>query len=1119
MDINLGKQHIEEIIKLAKELQTPRSKSPPNPFADRLAPLLKNTESKFFLIRLMDIAFRSSNHDKISDFVLKIFNSTNAHKDLFSNAETILVRLFCIVGHKLPSVSIPLMLSKIQEITSPVVFFVGDSKYAAHYHKRKKYGVKLNVNLVGEALIGEAEAKKRIQNYKDLLNQEEADYISIKITTIYSQISSLAHNQVVEALIEKLSVLYQEVLNIQKKTGVVKFVNLDMEEYRDLSITLQTFTQTLSLKKFKNLRAGIVLQAYLPDAYPELLKLKKWAIKRVKDGGAPVKVRIVKGANMEMEKTESSMENWPLATYHTKAETDANFKKLILELMDKESASALNIGIASHNIFDLAFALYLVKKNQLEAYCDFEMLEGMAKATSIEINKKGVNLLLYTPIVKKENYNNAIAYLVRRLDEGTEDGNFLKEGFNLIIDSKKWKFLENQFTTSLELIHKINNKPNRTQNRETQHPSIQSTFKNVPNTDWTLSDNRNWIKGVKELWKKPKLVIGLVIPLSALIKPKERLFVQQKNWQGILPWNYELAEKEDYQEVIDASSEWYDYSPQKRADIFKEVAIEIEKNRGDLIGIAVTELGKLIQEIDVEISEAIDFANYYSKSILDLEEENVNYTSSGINLVLSPWNFPIAIPIGGVLASLAAGKRAILKPSLNAAASAYLICSCLWRAGVPKSALSFLPANESSLNPYLSEGNVFDAVILTGGTETAKFLLNRNPNLNLYAETGGKNATIVTALADRDQAVKNIVQSAFGNTGQKCSATSLLILEKEIFNDPHFKALLKDAVKSKIYGSPWEYNTEIGPLSVPINSKLKFVLKNIKEDYWLVKPSLKGNFFMKPGIIWGVKKTDYSFKNELFGPILSVMCAEDLDDAINIVNSSMFGLTSGIESLDIDEVNYWKNKIQAGNLYANRSTTGAIVSRQPFGGHKDSSFGFGMKAGGCNYVRQFLTLQINNSKNLNYAECFDKNFKDEIDVSNIRGQHNISRYIKPEIVKILIDQNTTDKHLNMVTLACDVISVKYELFTTQPTKLKGAKTINNWNEVLNDYSFGTKIRNLTSNISNEFLKEAHLKNVHLYDRTPNPDGKFEFLNYFNEQSLSFNYHRYGNLMGVKYEEK
>lgn len=1114
-----SKEQITEIIKLAEELQTSRSEAPSNPFADRMAPLLKNADSKFFLIRLMDIAFRSNNYDKISNFVVKLFNSSSAHENLFNTAESAMVRLFRIVGYKLPAVSIPLMLDQIQKVTAPVVFFVGDEKYKSHYHKRKKHGVKLNVNLIGEALIGEEEAHERIESYKALLNQEEVDYISIKISTIYSQISTLAHDQVIDVCIEKLSELYQEVLYIQAKTDVQKFINLDMEEYRDLSITIQTFMRTLSLPRFKKLRAGIVLQAYLPDSHKELLHLKKWAIQRVKDGGAPIKIRIVKGANMEMEKTEASMEDWQLATFDTKAKTDANFKKMLLEVMNEEAAKAVNIGIASHNIFDLAFALYHVKKNNLEAYFDFEMLEGMAKATSIEINNRGVNLLLYTPIVKKENYNSAIAYLVRRLDEGTQDGNFLKEGFNLEVHSEKWELLKDQFTNSIDLIPKLNNSTNRTQNRATQCPAPQRKFKNVPNTDWTLEPNRSWINKVRSQWGQPKKVIGPRIPVAAVLTPRDRMLVQQNNWKKELPWNYELASVEDYQEVIDATScSWYDFIPEKRAEIMRKAALEMEKTRGDLIGVAVTELGKLIKEVDVEVSEAIDFANYYAQSILDFEEENLKYQSSGINLVLSPWNFPIAIPIGGVLASLAAGKRVILKPSQNAAATAYLICGCLWRAGVPKSALSFLPASEATLDNYLAHGNIFDAVILTGGTDTANFLLKRNPKLNLYAETGGKNATIVTALADRDQAIMNVTNSAFGNSGQKCSATSLLILEREVYDDDNFKRLLKDAVESKKRGLPWEYDTEIGPLSVPINDKIRHVLDHTKKEDWLVKPTLKGDFILSPGVKWGVRKADYEYNNELFGPILCVMRADDLDDAIKLVNKTSFGLTSGIESLDQDEVNYWKSKIEAGNLYANRSTTGAIVSRQPFGGHKASSFGFGMKAGGENYVRQFLNLLNPEDYNENYKQSFEQHFKYEKDVSNIRGQHNISRYLIPKKVKILIDKDTTDQDIQLVKAACKAISCKYQLYSIDSSNYKNVKFLRNWKEAIRTTGYRIKFRNLTKKLPNDFLIKAHSKNIHVYSRKPNPDGRFELLNYLTEQSLSINYHRYGNLMGNKYEE-
>ena len=429
-----------------------------------------------------------------------------------------------------------------------------------------------------------------------------------------------------------------------------------------------------------------------------------------------------------------------------------------------------------------------------------------------------------------------------------------------------------------------------------------------------------------------------------------------------------------------------------------------------------------------------DHSTYKTKPLFGtngIDKEGIKYDKSGINLVLSPWNFPIAIPIGGVLASLAAGKRVILKPSKNASASAYLISKCLWDAGIPIEAFAFLPCRENVLDKYLSSGNIFDAVILTGGTETARFLLKRNPNLKLYAETGGKNATIVTALADREQAIKNIVNSAFGNAGQKCSATSLLILEKEVFQDKNFRSLLKDATQSKTFGKPWDFQTQVGPLSVPINSKLKYCIQNTKDDEWLLKPLLEGEFILSPGIKWGITKHDYEYKNELFGPILCVMEASGLGEAIELVNGTPFGLTSGIESLAREEVRYWKKHIKAGNLYSNRSTTGAIVKRQPFGGIKASCYGFGMKAGGPNYVRQFLTLnpELSSFETIkkSYSLAYLNHFRKEIDYSKIRGQHNFCRYIKPKKVIIIIDETTYEKDIKMVVQACNTIKVKFEI--------------------------------------------------------------------------------------------
>ncbi len=1104
MSVKLSSQQIDRILLLAEKLQNPRRKAPSSAFAKRIEPIIKSPEGKNFLIRLMDVAFRSKNYGRISAYVLNLFKNDTAYEQLFNSGEKTLIRLFKIMGYRLPSVSIPLMLHQIQEVTSPVLFFWGDKRYKNHYHKRKKEGIQLNINLIGEALIGETEAQHRIESYCALLNQNEVDYISIKISTIYSQIESIAHDEVVAILKEKLAILYREVQKIEQKTGIQKFVNLDMEEYRDLSITLDTFKETLDQPEFKSLRAGIVLQAYLPDSYNELLSLQKWALERVQNGGSPVKVRVVKGANLEMELTEASMRDWSLATYHSKMEADANFKRMLRVLLDAKSTQGLHVGVASHNIFDLAFALTLVKDNQLEKTVDFEMLEGVSGTTPLHIIEYKVNVLLYTPIVKKENYNNAIAYLVRRLDEGTQKGNFLKEGFNLDIGSDKWGELKNQFLESVGIMETVQKTSNRLQDRKTQSIVVQDHFENVADTDWTSHANRAWITEIKQRWTNPIAVVGDTIPVVGVIENTSRTKITLKNWKGTLPWSYEIADNDDYNTMIQSNSEWYRFSSELKASILRQAACEIEKERGNLIAVAVEELGKTVVEVDVEVSEAIDFANYYAKSLLDIEKEGIPFECSGINLVLSPWNFPIAIPIGGVLASLAAGKRVILKPSQNAAACSYLISQCLWKAGVPKDAFAFLPTKESNLDPYLSNGNTFDAVILTGGTATAQFLLNRNPKLNLYAETGGKNATIVTALSDRDQAIKNVVQSAFGNTGQKCSATSLLILEREVFEDAHFKALLKDAAESRVYGDPWNFHTHIGPLAEPINDRIQHVLDTTKDHEWLLKPEVKGEFLLTPGIKWGIDTSDFGYNNELFGPILFVMKAEGIYDAIRLVNDVDYGLTTGIESLDKEEVNYWKKNIQAGNLYANRSTTGAIVQRQPFGGIKASCYGFGMKAGGVNYVRQFLNIkpQAINIDDIEeqYLEVFLSHFNKETDYVKIRGQHNICKYIRPKKVFVLTDKQTDPIHLQMVTIASQILNIE-------------PKIVSDWKTILSEVDSNCVVRSLAASLDDDFRKALHQKHIHIYDRTPNANGRFEFLNYLTEQSLSINYHRYGNRMG------
>jgi RHH-type transcriptional regulator, proline utilization regulon repressor / proline dehydrogenase / delta 1-pyrroline-5-carboxylate dehydrogenase len=271
--------------------------------------------------------------------------------------------------------------------------------------------------------------------------------------------------------------------------------------------------------------------------------------------------------------------------------------------------------------------------------------------------------------------------------------------------------------------------------------------------------------------------------------------------------------------------------------------------------------------------------------------------------------------------------------------------------------LQFVPCSGGKEGRKLVNDPRVAAVILTGGTETALTMLRDNPRLNLFGETGGKDATIVTAVSDRDQAIKHILHSAFSHAGQKCSATSLLLLQAEVYDDPMFRRSLSEAALSLKVGSAWELETKMGPLIRPPSGDLETALTRLEPgEEWALKPQpLEGNpCLWSPGIKYGVRPGSFTHLTEFFGPMLAVMRFETLSEAVGLVNQTGFGLTSGLESLDEREWDFWKNHLHAGNLYINRVTTGAIVLRQPFGGMGKSVFGAGMKAGGPNYVAQFM---------------------------------------------------------------------------------------------------------------------------------------------------------------------
>ncbi|MBU0631273.1 bifunctional proline dehydrogenase/L-glutamate gamma-semialdehyde dehydrogenase [bacterium] len=1147
-------------------------------FHEIMQRMLKDPMNKVFLIELLDQSFRSHDPKRIADQLEYIFNKYE-NTDIFTEFEQLLVWSFRHIGVYMPDISVELFIKYLRNDVGSIVIKGEDAPLNKHLNKRRKEGTRVNINIIGEMVLGEEEARERIEKYIKALQNPHIDYISIKISTIFSQILPLAHEWSVNEVSQRLEVIYKAAMqnsfkDAQGKTRS-KFVNLDMEEYRDINITVDAFIKTLSKEEFYSLEAGIVMQAYLPDTMKNLEKLVTWAKVRINRGGVPIKIRLVKGANQEMELTEASLRGWPCVTYLSKAQTDANYKLLMDYLIDAKVTPYVHVGIASHNLFDQALGMLLARQRGVEEYYTAEMLEGMSETAYRILKNEGLNVILYAPIATQKTFTNAIAYLVRRFDENTAEENFLRHSFGLRVDTPAWETLVKSYDDALEVLPNISLEPFRIQDRDTEivkpHTYTKKyEFVNESDTDFSLPKNRKWAESIRDKWKNISKNGGFhANPVIAgeELGTADRVEVIDKSQyhEKILVGSYTRALQSDLSRAVAIAKAdpdgWRNLSSNKRQKVLMRVADEFRKSRADLIGIAAAEVGKVFTETDVEVTEAIDFLNFYPYSVEKLNAlDGIQTEAKGVGLVVSPWNFPVAIPTGGVAAALAAGNTVILKPSSDAVLCAYRLCQCFWDAGVGKNTLQFVPCNGALAGEYLIKDEGVDFVIFTGGESTAQQMIKARPDIYLSAETGGKDATIVTALSDRDQAVKNVAASAFNNSGQKCSATSLLVLEREVYEDKSFKKMLVDTASSLHVGSVWELQNKIGTLSNKPSGNLEKALHHLdKDEEWALKPSYtdENPYMLKPSIRYGTAKGDFCHLNELFGPVLSVMCAEDIEDAIEIVNSTGYGLTAGLESLDEREIEIFKESLRAGNLYINRMTTGAIVRRQPFGGMGKSAIGSGKKAGGFNYVSQFMKISLQSSNAIDsyidklqplfeeenriafslekmrktideFKYWLDREFEKEHDYSHIRGESNVIRYLGVE--SVLFRFADDDDLFEMLTsiAAAKIIGARVHLSLPQEYQSEGLAYLHEKNSVFLDEndSFaledeGTlaesmkrvqRVRFLKPQNVSEFIYKAVAEDALYIARDPFvAHGRIELMHYFVEQSVSHSYHRYGNL--------
>lgn len=1182
----------------AAQLQTPQERLQ----QAELDRMIANPGDKATMVALTDQAFRTRSPWRVADQLTHILDLQGIPR-FFSPLDQTLLRGFQSFGGYLPGVAVPLVKDKMRRETANVILPAEPELLGEHLRARNREGIRMNVNLLGEAILGEAEAERRMQRYRAALEDPDIACISIKVSTLYSQITPIAFRHCVDVLSDRLSELLQTAARhtFQSADGTKrpKFVYLDMEEYRDMRLTAAVLTGVLDRSGMESVRAGIALQAYLPDSFAMLQRLIDWSRARCERGGEPLTVRIVKGANLEMERVESAIAGFPQAPYDRKLDTDANFKRMIRRLIAPDVASCVRVGIASHNLFDIALALVWAEAAGLDDAIQFEMLEGMANHQRRALVERESPMLLYAPACTRDDFLHAIGYLIRRLDENTGSANFLRYAYRLSPESPDWQRLADDFRQACRHVATVSSAPRRNQDRATSpiQPPLAahwSMYINEPDTDWALAANVTWAEALLETWRTrcgddASVVAGPPDAASTAV-------LTGRSYDPSRPGTIVSRFFEADAAAVDAAvklaktdpSGWRRRDFEARHAVLREAAQELRRRRGELIGAAVAEGGKTVTEADPEVSEAIDFTEFYPLAVrrfcdpADPSGAGVRASGRGVVVVVSPWNFPIAIPCGGIASALAAGNTVILKPSSDTPLVANLVCRCFWDAGVPRESLQLLPCADVETAERLVSHSDVNLVVLTGGTETAKAILRSRPGIELFAETGGKNATIVTALADRDLAIKHVVQSAFGHSGQKCSATSLLVLEQELYDDPSFAETLADAVSSLRVGPVWDLATRVGPLIRPPKGPLRQAIDRLEPgESWLVEPRpIDGNpQLLSPGVKWGVRPDSFTHLNELFGPVLGVMSFQRLDEAIAIVNSTGYGLTSGLQTLDDREQEQWRDSVRAGNLYINRGTTGAIVLRQPFGGMGASAFGPGVKAGGPHYVVPLLNIteepevfadespftdsppiepleellgaceQLTEQGKLSETEhqrirfaiasianAADEEFNREHDHVCLLGQDNIRRYLAVPHLRVRIrsedsacdlmitaaaavavdcrvvfsyPQGECDEAIELLALATESWAGRIEIVEESDNQLAAAILAGHVD----------RLRLLSRRVESEVLGQACIASFVPTIRQPVVvSGAVESLWYLQEQSISIDYHRYGNL-GLRVDER
>jgi len=843
-----------------------------------------------------------------------------------------------------------------------------------------KSGRACSIDLLGEASVSEVEADR----YRDrclealaLLDEKatmwpsdnllEHDHLgsiprvhlSVKLSALYSQLDPIDPDGAYHAIAARLRPL------LDRAQTIPAAVTFDMEQAEIKDVILRTFMRLFSEEPYRRyVHAGIALQAYLTDSAEDLDRLVGW----VRQRGAPITVRLVKGAYWDSEMIRAQQRGWTIPVFQSKADTDANYERLSRMLV--EQSDVIRPAFGTHNLRTLAHAEALAQAAGLppEAY-EYQMLFGMAEPLQVAVAKSGRRLRIYAPIGE---LIPGMAYLVRRLLENTSNESFLRK------EHSEKESIEHLLSPPHRRSSSTHSNGNGLTAPSKSADAPLDRFVNEPLTDFSHAAAR---VAMQEAIGLVKAQFGRTFSfrLSSGVRPSGAELLSRNPSRpdqviGLLP---SCSVDDVAVALINArhhAPSWSSTTADRRAGILIKAAALMRRRRYDLAAWEIFETGKPWREADADVAEAIDFLEFYARDMRRLgrprrlghepgELNELLYSPRGIAAVIAPWNFPLAIPTGMVSAALVTGNTVLFKPSERASIMGLLLVDLLKEAGVPNGVLHLIPGGPDIGHTLTTHPDV-DVIAFTGSKEVGLRLLAQSTQITgqcrmtrVIAEMGGKNAIIIDETADLDEAVMGVVKSFTGYQGQKCSACSRAIVHESVYE--LFLRRLTDAVMSLRMGPPEDPSNGLGPMiDARALAKVREYIEIGKQEGRVVAmgQTQEPGYFISPTIVADIQPTHRLAQEEIFGPVLAIMRARDFEEALTIANHSSYALTGGIYSRSPANIQAGRTMFDVGNLYINRPITGALVNRQPFGGHRLS--GVGAKAGGEDYLSQFMIARV-----------------------------------------------------------------------------------------------------------------------------------------------------------------